>query len=74
MENQHESLNEWQLLHEQRVEEDCNGDCHESEQDCMPRLRNVVALVEDYEALNLRGYCERLSGHTGLPAEDTKPT
>lgn len=53
MKNKHKSLDKRQLLRKQGVEEDCDGNCRDREQYRMPRLRDVVALVEDYKALYL---------------------
>lgn len=53
MKDEHESLNKGQLLGEQGVEDDCNDNCRNREQHCMPWLRNIVALVEDYKTLYL---------------------
>ena len=74
MDDEHEALDQWQLLCEEGVEDDADADDCDHHQGQVPGQSNIVGLIELNDALKLQRDQVRAACDVELPGKHAQPS
>lgn len=74
MNDQDYAFDQWQLLREEGIEEDCDSCYRDDHESRVPWLSDIVCVVECDDALDLGSDEVATAADVDLPAQDTEPS